>query len=101
MLAPGCFEIISTSAFDRMTDSRRTSRHVRFVAIPDIGVALNRGSLNGVVIPGTLVPVQTGTPMRRRGPSTRGVVDITQDVRLKFQILQSMPDYIADADDTG
>jgi hypothetical protein len=34
-------------------------------------------------------------------PSTRGVVDITQDVRLKLQILQSMPDYIADADDTG
>ena len=34
-------------------------------------------------------------------PSTRGVVDITQDVRLKLQILQSMLDYIADADDTG
>jgi hypothetical protein len=34
-------------------------------------------------------------------PSARGVVDITQDVRLKLQILQSMPDYIADADDTG
>jgi hypothetical protein len=33
--------------------------------------------------------------------STRGVVDITQDVRLKFQILESMLDYIADADDTG
>ena len=33
-------------------------------------------------------------------PSTRGVVDITQDVRLKLQILQSMLDYIADADDT-
>jgi hypothetical protein len=34
-------------------------------------------------------------------PSTRGVVDITQDVRLKLQILQSMLDYIADADNTG
>ena len=34
-------------------------------------------------------------------PSTRGVVDITQDVRLKLQILQPMLDYIADADDTG
>jgi len=33
-------------------------------------------------------------------PSTRGVVDITQDVRLKLQILQSMLDHIADADDT-
>ena len=32
-------------------------------------------------------------------PSTRGGVDITQDVRLKLQILQSMLDYIADADD--
>jgi len=34
-------------------------------------------------------------------PSTRGVVDITQDVRLKLEILQSMLDDIADADDTG
>jgi hypothetical protein len=34
-------------------------------------------------------------------PSTRGVVGITQDVRLKLQILQSMLDYIADADDAG
>ena len=34
-------------------------------------------------------------------PSTRGVVDITQDVRLKLQILQSMLDDIADADNTG
>jgi hypothetical protein len=34
-------------------------------------------------------------------PSTPGVVDITQDVRLEFQIFQSMLDYIADADDTG
>jgi hypothetical protein len=33
-------------------------------------------------------------------PSPRGVVDITQDVRLKLQILQSMLDYIADADNT-
>lgn len=33
-------------------------------------------------------------------PSTRGVIDITQDVRLKLQILQSMLDHIADADDT-
>ena len=34
-------------------------------------------------------------------PSTRGVVGIAQDVRLKLQILQSMLDDIADADDTG
>jgi hypothetical protein len=34
-------------------------------------------------------------------PSTRGVVDITQDVGLKLQILQPMLDHIADADDTG
>ena len=34
-------------------------------------------------------------------PSTRGIVDITQDVRLKPQLLQSILDYIADADDTG
>ena len=34
-------------------------------------------------------------------PSARGVVDITQDACLKLQILRSMPDYIADADDTG
>jgi hypothetical protein len=33
-------------------------------------------------------------------PSTRGVVNITQDVRLELQLLQSMLDYIADADDT-
>jgi hypothetical protein len=33
--------------------------------------------------------------------STRGVVDITQDARLQLQILQSMLDDIADADDTG
>ena len=33
--------------------------------------------------------------------STRGVVDITQDVRLKLQILQPMLDDIADADDAG
>ena len=33
-------------------------------------------------------------------PSTRGVIDITKDVRLKLQFLQSMLDYIADADDT-
>src|SRR5271167_4194641 len=32
-LAPGCFEIISTSAFDRTTDSSRTFRHVRKVQI--------------------------------------------------------------------
>jgi hypothetical protein len=32
--------------------------------------------------------------------STCGVVNITQDVRLKLQILQSVLDYIADADDT-
>ena len=36
-----------------------------------------------------------------REPSTRGIVNVTQDVRLKLQILQSMPDHIADADDTG
>jgi len=34
-------------------------------------------------------------------PSTRSVVDITKDVRLKLQFLKSMLDYIADADDTG
>ena len=34
-------------------------------------------------------------------PSTRGVVDITKDVRLELQFLQSMLDDIADADDTG
>jgi hypothetical protein len=34
-------------------------------------------------------------------PSTRSIVGITQDVRLKLQILQSMLDDIADADDTG
>jgi len=34
-------------------------------------------------------------------PSTCGVVDISQDVRLKLQLLQSILDYIADADDTG
>jgi hypothetical protein len=34
-------------------------------------------------------------------PSTRGVVDVTQDVRLKLQLLQSILDDIADADDTG
>jgi len=34
-------------------------------------------------------------------PSTRGIVNVTQDVRLKLQILQSMPNHIADADDTG
>jgi hypothetical protein len=33
-------------------------------------------------------------------PSTRGIVGIAQDVRLKLQILQSMLDYIADADDS-
>ena len=33
--------------------------------------------------------------------STRGVVDIPEDVRLKLQILQSMLHYIADADNTG
>jgi hypothetical protein len=35
------------------------------------------------------------------GPSTRGVVDITQHVPLKLQIIHSMLDNIADADDTG
>ena len=35
------------------------------------------------------------------GRSTRGVVDITQDVGLKLQILQSILDDIANADDTG
>jgi hypothetical protein len=35
------------------------------------------------------------------GASTRGVVGIAQDVRLKLQIVQTMLDYIADADDTG
>ena len=34
-------------------------------------------------------------------PSTRGVVDITQDACLKLQLLQSILDDIADADDTG
>jgi hypothetical protein len=29
------------------------------------------------------------------------MVGITENVRLKLQILQSMLDYIADADDTG
>jgi len=32
-------------------------------------------------------------------PSARGVVNVPQDVRLKLQILQSMLDDIADADD--
>ena len=35
------------------------------------------------------------------GPSTRGVVDITKDVRLELQFLESVLDDIADADDTG
>lgn len=34
-------------------------------------------------------------------PSTRCIVNVTQDVRLELQILQSMLDYIADADNTG
>ena len=34
-------------------------------------------------------------------PSTRGVVGIAQDVRLKLQILQPMLDYITDADNSG
>ena len=38
---------------------------------------------------------------RRPSLSTRGVVDVTQDARLKLQIFDSMLDYIADANDTG
>ena len=34
-------------------------------------------------------------------PSMCDAVDIPQDVRLKLQILQSMLDYVADADDTS
>lgn len=51
---------------------------------------------------GHTLPRTYGEPVERRpGLSTRGVVGIAQDVRLKLQIVQPMLDYIADADDTG
>ena len=43
----------------------------------------------------------TGRPGPTPEPSTRGVVDITQDVRLKLQILQTVLDYITDTDDAS
>ena len=51
-------------------------------------------------------PTKSVADARRRrafspDPSTCGVVNITQDARLKLQILQSMLDDIPDADDTG
>ena len=93
-----------TFGLPRLADVLRIGRHVAKVRIAEITRCARAGQAQA-----SWALVQYWNKIGKHGhayettpePSTRGVVDITQDVRLKLQLLQSILDYIADAYDTG
>ena len=92
-----------TSGLPPEADIVKAGRHVSNVPMADIASAREHAGQAQASWPSFKLEQDRETRARYEPtlePSTRGVVDITQDVRLKLQILQSMLDYIADADDT-